>query len=414
MFDDCEKGVEEQLKLRLLYSMKKLYSTFSFWFVILFPFFNPTSLKYIPTLNGVYDLIQVWKLLVIVFIIAIYIMGRRISLPIILICLLQIISITTSLLNGISDTKIYTNALLAIGFSIITEIAILNDFNKYIKTLFGILISIMSINCLLCLIYPDGLKMASLYTNWKNPMFFVGIDNALIKEIIPFLVIAYYFRLCDDNAIINRRKTGWIFLYTNVICFITLLVANSATGIVTFILFTVLIWTYSIWNNRRFSYKILLLAYLVFFLGVIVLGSNLQIISSITSFFGRTNTFTGRTWLWKNAINLITERPILGYGYTSGNIRIWGGMFSSHNMFLEMTIQGGLLYLGIFLLITFYAIRQNVNAKVNYSNVIFAGIFSYLIIGLLEVGINTFYYMLIILACYPDLKQHRRMVRFKY
>lgn len=81
--------------------------------------------------------------------------------------------------------------------------------------------------------------------------------------------------------------------------------------------------------------------YILFFVAVVLAGIDSSFLTSITSALGRSNTFTGRASLWYGAVNLIRSSPWVGYGYTAGNISIWGGSFSSHNMFLELMIQGG-------------------------------------------------------------------------
>lgn len=109
-------------------------------------------------------------------------------------------------------------------------------------------------------------------------------------------------------------------------------------------------------------------------------------------------TFTGRNVLWERALSKIWERPIMGYGYTAGNIEAWGGTFSSHNMFLEITLQGGILSLLLFVILTWLGIRKNAKKSVQVSNTIVLAIFSVLLKGLMEVTIPFFYYILLALA----------------
>jgi len=319
------------------------------------------------------------------------------------------------LANGINDSKVITNALLIISISMLTELAIMNNFNKFAKVLFGILFWLITINCILCIIYPNGLKIATLYDQWDNPLYFIGIDNAMIKELIPMIFIMYYIKLCDKNNLIlkSNRKKNYIFVFVNVSCFITVLIVGSATGIAVFILFIIMEIGFSLILNRKLPYKRILIIYNLLFMIIVVMGSNLQIISYFTGLLGRTSTFTGRSLLWQNAISMILKRPLIGYGYTSGNISVWGGFYSSHNMFLESILHGGFIYFTMFVFITLYAIRKNEKGNVNYSNLVFMGIFMYLLIGLVESGIDPFYFMLIIFACYPNLKKQGLMIRLK-
>jgi len=59
---------------------------------------------------------------------------------------------------------------------------------------------------------------------------------------------------------------------------------------------------------------------------------------------------TGRDWVYEAIINLIKEKPILGYGFFnaySESFRVIQGY--SHNIFLDVLLQGGIIYLIIFL-----------------------------------------------------------------
>jgi exopolysaccharide production protein ExoQ len=88
----------------------------------------------------------------------------------------------------------------------------------------------------------------------------------------------------------------------------------------------------------------------------------------LLSAFGKDPTLTGRTGLWTVVMSLIAERPILGYGYRA----MWvlndastvladqeaggWGVASSHNAFLELTLQLGYLGMGVMLAIIVVAL----------------------------------------------------------
>ena len=132
---------------------------------------------------------------------------------------------------------------------------------------------------------------------------------------------------------------------------------------------------------------------------VLTQSSNL-FVAFISGMLGRSATFTGRSSLWRIALDKIAKRPLIGYGYTAGNIKIWGGMYSSHNMFLEIILQGGLISMLLFLLMTWTGIKRNSKATMQLSNTIFMAVFCFMLKGLMEVSIPVFYYILITMAYY--------------
>jgi O-antigen ligase len=84
---------------------------------------------------------------------------------------------------------------------------------------------------------------------------------------------------------------------------------------------------------------------------------------------GRDTTLTGRTELWHAINTLIEQRPVLGWGYRAmfqandastaviERVASWGAG-SSHNAFLEITLELGLVGAGVMLVIIVTALRR--------------------------------------------------------
>lgn len=378
--------------------MKKIMTNGYWLFFLMFPFFNPNALRYIPELTLIYSLIQIWKLIACCIIIVLYLFRGKLSKIVLLILLWECISIGTSLLNGVSDSRPITNALMVVSLAMITELSVKYSVVKFYRLLLKIVSILVLINLVLCLLYPSGLEMASLYTNTKNPMYFLGIDNGMAGNLIPFLFLICIFLFCDID--INSNKRTRIFVAASLISVVTIIIVGSATGLFVLIInitFTVL---FTILQKRKIPYRIALMVYCIFFVTIIILQSNNFIVSIITELLGRSGTFTGRSLLWAAALEEIAKKPFLGYGYTGGNITIWGGTYSSHNMFLEMMIQGGVLYFAVFIIITYIAIKRISQASVALGNTLFLGIYCFLLNGLMETGVSEFYFIFIVLAYY--------------
>lgn len=388
--------------------MKRYFQSKLVLFFLIFPFFNPTSLQYIQGLKILYSAIQVWELFSICFIIFAYCLSRKFSSIIKIIILFESMLIIFSIINGVTNDKIFTNALLAIGISMLTELCIKENPYRFCKMLANITLALLIINFVICLLFPNGFYIASLYENWTNPMYFLSIDNGMIKSLLPGLVFSFIY----DNCFKHARRT-YRFFIVSIISFLTLLIVNSVTGILTFIIFEATLLAYTKIKKDKISYKLMVAIYIMFMAIVVIMGIDLGIFSKIFSFMGSSSTFTGRAILWNAAIKSIMNSPLIGYGYTSGNIEVWGGSFSSHNIFLELMLQGGILSFTVFVYLTFYAFRRNHLSNYIYHNIIFLAVFSFLIVGLMETGINSFYFVFVILACYPGFDTTVKTRRMK-
>ena len=375
--------------------MRKVLNNIYFLFFLLFPFFNPTSLQYITSTKTLYSLMQYWKLLSIIIIISIYILRNRYSGMVFLITLFEFSLIFSSIINGVVDSKVFTNALLAVGISMITDIMLQIDYKKYITMLLFISVSMLIVNFVLCLLFPRGLTFAQLYKSVRNPLYFLGLDNGMIKNIILPVMLS--------NIICNETKKYYLYYFVSLISLVTLVIVQSATGILTFVFLFIYLCLFNFKLKKRMNYLVYVSFYIIFTLLVVILGGSMEKFSSAFSYLGRSMTFTGRTQLWSAAVELIQKKPMLGYGYTAGNISIWGGQFSSHNLLLEILLQGGIISFGIFLLILIIAIKKIIYGNRSVSNTVFLAIFSFLLVGLMEVGLHWSFFVLIILSSYTEL-----------
>lgn len=363
---------------------------------LIFPFFNPTGLKYISGLKILYDGIQTWKLCACIIIWIIYLRRNRVSKFWFLCFSFQVALIITSLINGVYDSKIITNMLIATSLVMMTEICACSCFNEYINQLWRIDAALVFVDFLLAIVFPKGLRFATLYKSTTNPLFFLGIDNALASQLIPFVFLAtlrWAMNVKDKGQKNDLKLAG-----SYVIALATLMIAGSATGIFVVAVFIILSIQFTFIKRGRIPYKLAIGVYAFFFIDIIVLQSNNFIVGFISGLLGRSATFTGRSLLWRMAIDEILKKPFLGYGYTAGNINVWGGMFSSHNMFLEILLQGGLFSFGLFIAITLSSIKRNIKSPIWLSNTVFLAIFCMLLKGLMEASIPTFYYVIITIA----------------
>lgn len=293
------------------------------------------------------------------------------------ICIYQIITLFSTLINNGS----YWDLLLSVGsiisFSIIIEIYIHYDFNIMLKSLDWILTILCIVNLFTVIAFPDG-----LYTDSRgisNGYFFLGLDNIHSMFILPLLCIK-----------LLRMKQEKSFFYTVVILIIfslSVYLTWSATAIVAISAFIMLIGLYKL----KISPRILNISFYYFLIFIsffsIVIFRWEEIFSYlIEGVLEKDLELSGRTFLWDRIFSAIQQKPYLGYGILSREQMIFmTGNSHCHSLFLQVLFQSG--YIGIisYLIILFSIIKPLWNYKNTYAGYVLSTcIFAYLINFLVE------------------------------
>lgn len=177
----------------------------------------------------------------------------------------------------------------------------------------------------------------------KNPLARTMVLAALAYALIP-------------TQTLLGRASRWLGIFAAVGL---VMMANSATAI----LALVALWGfYRLVRMQRWQARARLAVFAIGAAGAISVGvliiDNLEV---IFGWFGRDTSLTGRTLLWSSAIQMIEQRPLLGYGYSS----FWLGAQSAagiiwqavgwdpghaHNGFVDLTLDLGLLGLCLYLI----------------------------------------------------------------
>lgn len=157
----------------------------------------------------------------------------------------------------------------------------------------------------------------------------------------------------------SARKLRWLAWFCFVLSLVLLLLSSSRTALVVFLTLLVL---WPLYRALRWRHT-LAVPFLIFAVllggGVAVyLASNAE---TVLDALGRNATLTGRTQLWPAVLDMIWERPWLGYGYSAfwlgwegESASLWlatGQEYShAHNSFLDLWLQLGSLGVAVFLL----------------------------------------------------------------
>jgi O-antigen ligase len=167
--------------------------------------------------------------------------------------------------------------------------------------------------------------------------------------------------------LVRFRRLRWLRYLFLVTAVVLLLLSSSATSLLTCVL---IVTAMPLRHQTRFSDKRRRVLYMIAS-GVVVIASYIlwEKQELLFNTLGRDSTLTGRTQLWATVLPAILKHPFLGYGYGSfwnasngeaQNIWLQVKWFpaSSHNGYLELCLNFGLVGLVVVLCVLVVAFRM--------------------------------------------------------
>lgn len=230
------------------------------------------------------------------------------------------------------------------------------NINELLTALSIIYGSQITLNFLTDLAFPDGLYDTGSYHTGH----LLGDDNALIFVMLPGLICLFCFSI---------QKFGKIKWYIWVLAFLSafsLIRAWAASAMVCMTLFIVLnlLAQGKKWRIRFkpfLLFGVFLIAVVVCFFGL----ANPTVQSFIVDVLQKDITLSGRTKIWKKALDVISENLILGCGgyWHFGSFWLNGRFYPCHTGYLQVLLDGGLVLMIPMIVYVFnaYASLKNVN-----------------------------------------------------
>ncbi len=172
----------------------------------------------------------------------------------------------------------------------------------------------------------------------------------------------YYSALIYITYITKKRFDKECMLYS-VICMISLVRAWSAAAIVCFSVMIIML-MFGKFIAKFLTVSKSLVANILLIISVLFFKIHYLFEWLIVGILNKSLNLSFRTYVWESALNNILKEPILGYGTVrtgrvsintiilpNGSIRT----YFSHNLFLELMIQGGIIALVCFIVLYFCA-----------------------------------------------------------
>lgn len=390
-------------------------------FFLLFFLIEPAYFTTIPFFHQIYNIIgYVIFFGVIVYIFITYEKNLKVLLTrpgVYFVSLFLILFISTYLKQGTLFLVLRDNKA-ALSLLLLTMIEMNNRPQMYIETVAQFDIYIF-INLCTILLFPGGLYQiipddsnASIaYSCW-----FLGYKNPQIRVILPLLFVRFLHDFLNKNKLSVRSWLCMAFAVAST------LITQSGTGITGLTVFLGILLIAVFWEKIYkyfFSIKViiaLVIIAVVFFVVNQIQFSNNVLSDVIENFYGKSLTFTARTSIWTSALSLISQAPIIGYGYNNSTgfaelFSFYWPVAHPHNYYLYLFMSGGIILFALFVIIVVYLIKQlkttNHEIVVKICSAFLSAVF---IMGITESLTDfVFLYSMMYICCY--IPAHKRILK---
>ena len=189
------------------------------------------------------------------------------------------------------------------------------------------------VNLITIALFPHGL----IYPEYH----FLGNDNISVPSILMCATLVLY------SSYIQYDRITFDGLLDFLLCAANLIIIWSGTGVTGLLVFLVvcvgLFYFKGILNIRKMIVISGVACYLILF------ASNISFLQNyIVGFLGKDMTFTGRTYIWKEAMTMIQKKPLLGYGILDSQAIVYSNIMGyykwAHNEYLQSMLNGGIFY----------------------------------------------------------------------
>lgn len=206
---------------------------------------------------------------------------------------------------------------------------------------------IVLIDLLSIVLFPGGLYttesgIATYDINWV-----LGYKTGRLPFCFLLLLLVAY------RDLVTKHSLSGLFLFSSFAVLVDALLCEGSAALagvaIAMIVFFCLYKLKSLAIIRiLFDYRVILVSVLIVsFLAVYSESSSL--VASISSFFDKSTTLTGRVDIWNALVQELSRNMLFGLGSLNGAeyYNITGGYLNAHNLFLGLMVEGGMLQLAI-------------------------------------------------------------------
>lgn len=257
-----------------------------------------------------------------------------------------------SLFNDSLYINFFVGSLTMAGLVLICSKMIFKSSRIFICSCYYLFGFMSILGMLSTFIFPNGFFHAPIKA---YAIYFLGSKNTAFFYYIVFIYFLLYRDLIYYGHFLFKRVL-WIILFI-----ISSLICDAANSFI-ILLIILIIYTFNCKVNislRLFKFKILLPIILVLAL-LILIEPVRNLFSPIFGLLGRDVTFTGRDFLWHQAIQKFLEHPLLGNGIdTTFKLQTGAVASHAHSHYLDILSKYGVITLASLIVTIGMVIRKS-------------------------------------------------------
>ena len=359
------------------------------------PFLDFSGLNYL--INNKLEYVTLIVSIILLFILIFKI--RKVRKSYLIVGLFYLIILLSTFINGRELLPAFYYAAKNICFMILI------DYFSRKKKLIPFLTDIKNVMCIVIIInllfqlFDQDFFGYTPSNNFNN---FLVSDNFLGYMYIPFIMLVYCTTFKKEKVVFMFQMIFW-----SAICLISLIKAWAATCMAIFVLFLAIM---LLDTNKILKYIYPFRAFMInVCISIMVIFLHIQDYFEwlIVDILHKSLTLSGRIYVWASAVSNIKDKPWLGYGTVKGGrlsinySDVLQRAYFSHNVFLEVLIQGGIIAM-ICLVITYFFAEKELKMYPDcpVNSVICLSIFSILLMQFSEFALYMPFVNLPLILCF--------------
>lgn len=300
--------------------------------LLLFPFFKPEMLvKQSLALAWVF---VIWKSFSVLFIGLLWLSWRRMSKVTVLLSVYYVLMLASSILSRMDayNMLFLTGNVIALGMCL--DMCVEEDARAILRGLVWLLGALCLVNLVTVVLFMAQHRPSN---------YFLGYDNSHSLFIIPLLGLGMVYAHHAGWGV--WRKLAVLAVFS-----VSIYMTWSASAVVGVTVFLLLAAAYEMgFRLRVCNVAVYFAVFLALFFGIVVFRAQRVLAYVIEDILGKDLTFTGRTDLWDASIELIRQRPVLGYGLIPRDLMTeLVGSVNCHDLVFQVLADAGFVGLAVY------------------------------------------------------------------